>query len=126
MQLDAGETIVHRVTVEADDTGRPAHLFLTDRRLVIEYETREELIEALWEAKFQGDEFTPRPVNLRWAEIAEVQSLERYRGGHILKIVPKEGQPTIWKTQGAHDLARWIEYGRREGRFELPDVQRGR
>jgi hypothetical protein len=121
MELAPGERVVYRSAVEGDDTGRPARLFLTDRRVVVEYGSREEYIEAIWEAKFLGDEFTPHPVDLRWDEIQEVLAIERVRGGGLLKITPRRGNPTLWKAEEAPGIARLIDAARERGTLRLDE-----
>jgi hypothetical protein len=119
VELGPGERVVYRSVVEGDDTGRPARLFLTDRRVVVEYGSREEYIEAIWEAKFLGDEFTPHPVDLRWEAIQEVQTIERVRGRGLLKITPRRGNPTVWKAEEAAEIARLIDGARERGTLRL-------
>jgi hypothetical protein len=118
----AVERVLLQSEVEADDTLRHAVLRITERRVLVEYGTREEFLEAIWEAKFMGDDIAPFPVNLAWDQIARVQFVERYTGPHLLKIEDRRGRATLWKSYEARTIAEAIRRGMRLGRLEAPTV----
>lgn len=104
MRLLDGETLQLAVTVEADDTAQFAQLYLTDRRLVIEFPTLASLREAESQSVLHGSP-TPRPLDLLLSSILEVQVVRRFAKVHVLKLRTDDGADTIWLTSEADAIA---------------------
>lgn len=105
MQLESGEKLLRDVHIEANDTGRPAHFYLTDRRLVIEYDSISEAVTAIGEAALAGHSPLPLPFNWNLLDLAGAISVHRLVGLPVLKIMNGQGRATLWKSEEADALA---------------------
>jgi hypothetical protein len=117
VNLEPGETLLEVAVVESDDNGHFARLYVTDRRVIIEYPSTIEAVSALAKSALHGDRPLPLPLHLPWGQIARVQSIVRFGGPPLLKIVDESGRASLWKTPKALELAGMIEQAKQAGRL---------
>jgi hypothetical protein len=103
MNLMEGEVVRSSALVHADDTDERAFLFVTNRRLVIEFSRTTEKVLAAMTAAVRGEPI-PRPLIAPLEEIARVQVIHRPAGPSVLKLTVHGGS-TIWLTEQADRLA---------------------
>jgi hypothetical protein len=106
MLLETGEVIHHRYRVEADGSGRSAFLFVTSRRIVIEYTGEPEPAHLL--RGFPVDGGASHATDLRWKQVGDVALVPRPAGPALLQLSGTDGDVSLWKSPEAGDLARDI------------------